>query len=141
MEALLGNTATSLEELASQPPTPASVRQLDRLQARFEEAVKAYLGQTTALLDYVRESVRQIDESNRRTAMSEQRKKPARDEARIQALSEELTRDLRLQRVDGAIKELLEFLTDDEFFAANASTGRKRRLRTLQNAIDNALPK
>jgi len=141
MEALLGNTATSLDELGSRAPTAASVRQLDSLQARFVEAAKAYLDQNTALLDYVRERAQQIEESNRRTAMSEQRRKPGRDEARIQALSEELTRDLRLQRVDGAIKELLEFLTDEEFFAANASTGRKRRLRTLQNAIDNALPK
>ena len=53
----------------------------------------------------------------------------------------ELTRDLRLERVDNAIKELLDFLSDADFFAANASTGRKRRLRALQNAIEGALQK
>jgi hypothetical protein len=48
---------------------------------------------------------------------------------------------MRLQRVDSAIKELLDFLADADFFAANASTGRRRRLRSLQNAIEKALEK
>ena len=73
--------------------------------------------------------------------MSEKSTRAPRDDARIQKLSEDLTRDLRLQRVDGAIKELLDFLSDAEFFAANASTGRKRKLRALGNAIEKALVK
>jgi hypothetical protein len=64
-----------------------------------------------------------------------------RDEARIQELSEQLTTDLRLKRIDNARKELLDFLSDAEFFAAYASTGRRRRLRSLQNAIDQARQK
>ena len=138
VETLLGSTATSLEELASQP-TAASVRRLDRLRAQFEEAAKAYLNRTAAFIDDVREHAERVEESNRRSAMSERRPKSARDEARIQKVSEELTRELRLQRIDGAIKELLEFLADEDFFAANVSTGRRRRLRALQNAIDKAL--
>jgi len=73
--------------------------------------------------------------------MSEQGSRTRVGQARIQELSEVLTLTLRLERVDKAIKELLDFLSDSEFFAANASTGRRRRLRTLQNAIDKALQK
>jgi hypothetical protein len=73
--------------------------------------------------------------------MSEKRTRAPRDDARLQKLSDDLTRDLRLERVDNAIKELLDFLSDADFFAANASTGRKRRLRALQNAIEAALQK
>jgi hypothetical protein len=127
--------------MASQPRPAASVRQLDRLRAQFEQAVSAYLNQNAAFLGHVREQAQRIEETNRRTAMSEQGSRPPRSEARIQELSDELTRDLRLQRIDGAIKELLDFLSDEDFFTANASTGRRRRLRALQNAIDKALQK
>jgi hypothetical protein len=141
MEALLGQTATALDALTSQSPTPATVRQLDRLRARLEEAVETYMSRNTGLLDSMREQARRIEEESRRAAMAEKRSRPAKDEARIQELSEELTKNLRLERIDAAIKELLDFLSDDEFYAANASTGRRRRLRTLQNAIEKALAK
>jgi hypothetical protein len=124
--------------MGSQPRTAASVRQLDRLRAQFDQAVSAYLDQNAAFLGYVREQAQMIEETNRRAAMSERRSRPPRSEARIQELSDELSRDLRLQRIDGAIKELLDFLSDEDLFSANASTGRRRRLRALQNAIDKA---
>jgi hypothetical protein len=141
MEALLGQTATALDALTSQSPTPATVRQLDRLRARLEEAVETYMSRNTGLLDSMREQARRIEEESRRAAMAEKRSRPAKDEGRIQELSEELTKNLRLERIDAAIKELLDFLSDDEFYAANASTGRRRRLRTLQNALEKALPR
>jgi hypothetical protein len=141
MEALLGQSATAFEALTSQPPTAATVRQLDRLRARLEEAVKNYLNRNTGLLDSMREQARRIEEESRRAAMTEKRSRPARDQTRIQELSEELTTNLRLERIDAAIKELLDFLSDDEFYATNASTGRRRRLRTLQNALEKALAK
>jgi hypothetical protein len=141
MEALLGQTGSSLDALGGQAPTAASVRELDRLRAQFDQTAKAYLDQNAAFLDFLREQAHKIEESNRRAAMSEKRSRPARNEARIQQLSDELTRDLRLQRIDAALKELLDFLSDEEFFATNASTGRRRRLRTLQNAIEKALQK
>jgi hypothetical protein len=141
VEALLGQTETTLDALTSQAPDDAGVARLDRLRAQLEDVVRDYLNQNAAFLEYSRERVRKIEETNRRAAMAEQRSGPARDQARIQELSEELTRDLRLGRVDAAIKELLDFLSDPDFFAANASTGRRRRLRSLQNAIAKALEK
>ena len=141
MEALLGQTATALDALTSQPPTETTLRQLDRLRARLEEAVENYMNRNTSLLDSMREQARRIEEESRRAAMSEKRSRPATDQDRIQELSEELTKNLRLERIDAAIKELLDFLSDDEFYAVNAFTGRRRRLRTLQNALEKALAK
>jgi exonuclease VII large subunit len=139
MEALLGQTATALDALTSQPPSAATVRQLDRLRARLGEAVENYLN--PGLLDSMREQARRIEQESRRAAMAEKRSRHPRDQARIQELSQELTTNLRLERVDAAIKELLDFLSDDEFYPANASTGRRRGLRTLQNALEKALAK
>jgi hypothetical protein len=89
-----------------------------------------------------REEARKLAEEQAREtepAMTEKRSSPPRDQARIEKLSEELSLNLRLERVDDAIKEVLSFIADTEFFAANASTGRKRRLRSLENAIHKAL--
>jgi hypothetical protein len=141
VESLLTRNNSVLEAMTSQPPTDASLRQLDRIQVELVESLRDYLDQNHAFMGYLREHVRKMEEANRRAAMSENRSRPARNEARIQELSEELTKELRLERIDSAIKELLDFLSDAEFFAANASTGRRRRLRSLQNAIDKALEK
>jgi hypothetical protein len=140
VEALLGETDTALEAMTSEAPNVTGLGRLERLRSRLEASVQDYLLESTAILEYTREQVRKIDEANRKAAaMTEQRSSPARDQARIQKLSEEFSRELRLDRVDAAIKELLNFLSDADFFAANASTGRRRRLRALQNAIDKAL--
>jgi hypothetical protein len=104
-------------------------------------SLEDYLQQNAALLDYTREQLRKIEEANRRTTMADKRSQTARNDARILEVSEELTTKLRLERVDGAIKELLDFLSDTDFFAANASQGRRRRLKTLSNAIEKALQK
>lgn len=141
LEALLGQSVETVETLNAVEPSATSINRLEQLRAEWEEAVRGYLDQNASLLEYVREQARKNEEVKRRTAMSERPSKPARDQARIQELSEELTRDLRLERIDNAMKELLDFLADTEFFAANASTGRRRRLRTLQNAIARALDK
>ncbi len=141
VEALLDETGTALEAVGSQPPTAEDVGEMDRLRDNLSHSVQDYLQQNATFLDHMRGQVRRIEEANRRAAMSEKPSKPSRDEARIQEVSEQLSRDLRLERIDKAIKELLDFLADAEFFAANASTGRKRRLRSLQNAIEKALQK
>jgi hypothetical protein len=127
--------------MTSAEPTADSVRQLDRLLVELQRSVKDYLAQNAALLDYVREHVRKIEEANQKASMAEKRSTPPRNDAQIQELSEMLATELRLERVDSAIKELLDFLSDADFFAANATTGRRRRLRALQNAIDKALQK
>jgi hypothetical protein len=137
---LLGESDTTLEGFAGDA-NAARMVQIDRLRVRLERAMRDYVSESAAFLDYVRERARKIDEANRKAAMTETRPAARRNEARIQKLSAELTRDLRLERVDAAIKELLDFLSDAEFFAANATTGRKRRLRALQKAIDQALEK
>jgi hypothetical protein len=67
------------------------------------------------------------------------RRTDAERQAQIESISGDLNTSLRLSRIDAAIKELLAFMEDDEFYAANATTGRKRRLRSLQNAISKAL--
>ena len=139
VEALLDETDTALDALTSDTPTTARLGQLGRLRSKLEESLQEYLDQNTSLLDYTRGQFRKIEEANTRADMAKQRSGPVRDEARIQELSQELTTKLRLERIDSAIKELLDLLSDADFFAANASTGRRRRLRTLQNAIDKAL--
>jgi hypothetical protein len=139
MEVLLNQTDSTLDALTA--PSAADIRTLDRLRGKLAESAREYLDQNSAFLDYIREQARKIEDTNRKAAMSEQRSRPPRDDARLQKLSDELTRDLRLERVDNAIKELLDFLSDADFFAANASTGRRRRLRALQNAIESALQK
>lgn len=138
LEEILGRTDDAIGRLASEEATPASVLQLERLRGELEKTVQDYVVQAGAFADQMREYLSKIEEAKR---MAEQSPKPARNQARIQELSEKLARDLRLERVDNAIKELLDFLSDTEFFAANASTGRRRRLRSLQNAIDKALEK
>ena len=141
LEALLSQTDSRLDAITGGTPAAGDMRELDRLRGQLTESVKDYLEQNVAFVDYVREQARKIEDANKKAAMSEQRSRPARDDERIQKLSDDLTRDLRLERVDNAIKELLDFLSDADFFAANASTGRKRRLRALQNAIESALQK
>ena len=141
VEDLLRQVETTLETASAEEPTTETIGRLDGLQVKLEEAVKDYLDKNGILLDFLREKVREIEEKKHKAAMSEKQTGPKRNEARVQELSEELTRELRLERVDGAIKELLEFLSDAHFFAANASTGRRRRLRSLQNAIEKALQK
>jgi hypothetical protein len=139
VEALLGQTDMALE--AIEMPTVENVEEMDRLRGKFSQSVQDYMEQNNAFLGHMRDEVRKIEEANRKAAMSEKRPKATRDDDRIQKVSEQLSRDLRLERIDAAIKELLDFLADVEFFAANASTGRKRRLRSLQNAIEKALQK
>jgi hypothetical protein len=141
LEALLGQMDSRLDAMTADTTVAGDIRELDRLRGQLAESVKDYLDQNVAFVDYVREQARKIEDANKKAAMSEKRSRPARDDARIQKLSDDLTRDLRLERVDNAIKELLDFLSDADFFAANASTGRKRRLRALQNAIEAALQK
>jgi len=141
LEALLSQTDSTLDAVTAGTPAAGDIRELDRLRGQLAESVKDYLDQNGDFLDYIREQARKIEDANRKAAMSEQRSRPARDDARLQKLSDDLTRDLRLERVDNAIKELLDFLSDPDFFAANASTGRRRRLRALQNAIEGALKK
>jgi hypothetical protein len=141
LEAVLGQSDTTLDAMTSAEPTADSVRELDRLRVELEQSVKDYLAQNMALLDYIREHVRKIEDANQKASMAEKRSTPPRNDAQIQELSEKLATELRLERVDSAIKELLDFLSDADFFAANATTGRRRRLRALQNAIDKALQK
>ena len=141
LEALLGQMDSRLDAMTAATPVAGDIRELDRLRGQLAESVKDYLDQNVAFVDYVREQARKIEDANKKAAMSEKRTRAPRDDARLQKLSDDLTRDLRLERVDNAIKELLDFLSDADFFAANASTGRKRRLRALQNAIEAALQK
>ena len=140
LQALLGQTNEVLDN-AAEEPTKARLSELDRLRTQMESAVHDYLDSSADLREYLRDQESKIEEAKRKAVMAEKRPRGERDEARIQELSEQLSTDLRLERVDNAIKELLDFLSDAEFFAANASTGRRRRLRSLQNAIDKALQK
>ena len=137
LDEIRAQTDILLKEVESSP-TAANIERLHDARGELDRLFQDSLKQIGSLIDYVRK----IEESNRRkAAMVEKRSSVPRNQAQIQKLSEELTTNLRLERVDGAIKKLLDFLGDADFFAANASTGRRRRLRTLQNAIENALKK
>jgi hypothetical protein len=141
LQALLDESDSAVDALASEAASDRRLAELERLRGEVAGSAQEYLEQQASFSEYVREQLRMIEEAKAAAAMSEKRTRAPRDDARIQKLSEDLTRDLRLQRVDGAIKELLDFLSDAEFFAANASVGRKRKLRSLQNAIEKALEK
>jgi hypothetical protein len=125
-----------LAALEERPPTVTDAAHLERLRDKREKLFTDYLEQTASFSQYLR----QVQATNRRTKMVEKRSAPPRrSQAKIEELSQELTTKLRLERVDEAIKELLDFLADPDFFPPNATSGRKRKLRTLQNAIDQAL--
>jgi hypothetical protein len=127
-----------LKGAESQMPAAADIAQLDSLGGELERLFLDNLKQFTTFVEDMRKIV---EEANRRAVIVEKRSSPRQSQAKIQELSEELTRELRLDRIDSAIKELLDFLADADFFAAHASTGRRRRLRTLQNALGKALEK
>ena len=140
LESLLGRVPATLDEAASEASTDAG--RWDHLQSQLQQLTQDYLAQSTTFIDLARDRAREIEEeAKRRAAMSEQRSSQPRDEARIKELSDELSTKLRLDRVDAAIKELMDFLADAEFFAANASTGRRRKLKALGNAIEKGLGK
>ncbi|HEX5368090.1 MAG TPA: hypothetical protein VFY10_01605 [Dehalococcoidia bacterium] len=141
IDALLVETNSALDVIASDALRGTKARHLDDLRGQLESELNDYFDESSAFLEYARERQHKIEEAKEKAAMAEKRKRPARDQERIQEVSDQLTRDLRLGRVDEAIKELLSFLSDTDFLAASASTGRRRRLRTLQNAIDKALQK
>ena len=119
------SAAPSVEEVSSLAKIGI---ELDRVSSAYGDQLKVFA-----------EQKRRIEEAEQK--LMAQKKPVARDDDKIQKLSEELTTGLRLQRVDAAIKELLDFLADTEFFPPNASIGRKRKLRTLQTAIEQALEK
>jgi hypothetical protein len=128
-------TDAFLEELEHRTPTAADAARFERLRGQPRELLQDYTDVAGAFLEYIAG----IIESNRRSEMTEQSARTPRNQAQIQQLSEDLTTKMRLERVDEAIKELLAFLVDTDFFAVNATTGRRRRLRALQNTIENAL--
>ena len=135
LEELRQQTEVLLEGLEQRMPTAADAARLTVLRGQREKLFQDYLARTGAFIEHLRE----VEKSNRRSNMPEKRAAAPRSNARIEQLSEELTTNLRLERVDEAMKELLDFLADADFFAANATTGRRRRLRTLQNAIGKVL--
>jgi hypothetical protein len=128
-------TEALLESLEQGLPTAADVARLKSLQSARQRLFQEYLEGTDAFIQYIIE----LEESNRRSAMTTKRPRSSRSQAKIEELSQELTTNLRLQRVDEAIKELLSFLADTDFFGQNATTARRRRLRTLQRALEQAL--
>ena len=140
-QALLGDANSALDVIALDSLSETSLRRFEALSSELETMARGYADQSSAFLHYLGEQATKIEEAKKKAAMAKKSPAPARDQAKIQQLSEQLTRDLRLERIDEAIKELLGFLSDADFFEANASTGRRRRLRTLQNAIDKALQK
>ena len=128
-----------IDSLLEAVPSEAGAAQLTSLRRELEGLYRDNLEQTGGVIGHLRK----LEESKRRSEMAEKRSSPQRSrersQAQVQELSEQLNTKLRLDRVDAAIKELLDFLADSEFFAANASTGRRRRLRALQNTIGKAL--
>jgi hypothetical protein len=128
-------TEALLESLELGLPTAADVARLKSLRSARQRLFQEYLEGTDAFIQYVIE----LEESNRRSAMTTERPRSSRSQAKIEELSQELTANLRLQRVDEAIKELLSFLADTDFFGQNATTARRRRLRTLQRALEQTL--
>jgi hypothetical protein len=137
MEEVRVQTDAILEAMAQEVPAVASATALDALRREGERLAQEYMARTGSFIEYLRE----LEKARREAEVAEKPSRPPRSQANIEQLSKELSTNLRLERVDDAIKELLDFLADAEFFAANASTGRKRRLRSLQNALEKALAK
>jgi hypothetical protein len=128
-----------LAALARRVPEEADIARLQELAAERAKLFEEYSAQAGAFVEHVVNVEKSII---RRPAMPEQRRpRPSRSQAKIEELSEELTTKLRLERIDDAVKEVLAFIEDRDFFAANATTARRRRLRSLQTAIEAALVK
>jgi len=130
-----------IDSLLGAVPSEEGAAQLSGIKRELEGLFRDNLEQTSGVIGHLRK----LEESKRRSEMAEKRSSPQRNrersQAQVQELSEQLNTKLRLDRVDAAMKELLDFLADAEFFAANASTGRRRRLRALQNTIEKSLEK
>jgi hypothetical protein len=137
IEEIRARTNSILEGLEHQMPSEAIAAQLDGLRRELERLFRDNLEQAGTFIEHLRN----VKESNRRSQVAEKRSAPQQSQSQIKELSEELNTNLRLDRIDKATKELLDFLADAEFFAANSPTGRRRRLRTLQNAIEKSLQK
>lgn len=137
LDALRDEMQSLLDDLT--PETPGSAA--DKVEAAFrdhEKLLEEHRERATSFAAYLRD----LEKSRLRDTgpvMSEKRASAPRDQAEIERLSQELSLKLKLDRIDEAMKELLAFLSDEQFFATNATTGRRRRLRTLQKAIEKAL--
>ena len=135
-------TESVLASLEEGNASTADVALLDGLVSERRRLFEEYQAQAGILVQQVRkleQDARKAEQESKKSKMPEKRTQTPRSQADIAKLSEELTTKLRTDRIDEAMKELMAFLADDEFYAANATTGRKRRLRTLQNAIEKAL--
>ena len=134
-------TEPALASFAQGAASSAEIALLDGLVSERRKLFEEYQAKADALVEFLRrvEQESRKSEQESRKKMAEKRARTPRSRADIEKLSEELTSKLRTDRIDDAIKELLAFLSDAEFFAANATTGRRRRLRSLQNAIQGAL--
>jgi hypothetical protein len=128
-------TNAILKSLGQSAPNASAVARLQVLRDRRAQLFRDYLEHADAFTAYLIEQ----EATNRRSVMTAKRPKAPRSQAQIEKVSAELTTNLRLERVDDAIKELLAFLEDTDFFSQNAPAGRRRRLRTLQGAIEKAL--
>jgi len=139
VEEMRVQTDSILEGLEQGGPSTANAARLDGLRRERARLFQDYLDQAGTFIEYLR----RLEETKRRSDMAEKRtrSRSPRNEAQIQELSQELATKLRLARIDDAIKELLEFLADGDFFTANVTTGRRRRLRTLQSSLEKALAK
>ena len=135
-------TEELLEGVAGGTATAADVATLDALVSERRKLFEEYQSQAGTLVEYLRkleQETRKAEQENRKTKMAEKRAKAPASQADIEKLSEELSTKLRTDRIDNAMKEILAFLGDADFFAANATVGRKRRLRQVQKAIEGAL--
>ena len=113
-------TDATLREIGSRTPDAADAAHLTVLRAELEGPFQENLNHTGAVID----SVLTLEEANRRaTAMTEKSPGPQRGQAQIQELSEELSKSLRLDRIDSAIKEFLEFLADTDFLRQTLQQG------------------
>ena len=135
-------TESVLASIEAGMASTSDVAMLDGLVSERRKLFEEYQAQAGVLVQQVRkleQEARKAEQESKKTKMAEKRTPTPRSQADIAKLSEELTTKLRTDRIDEAMKELLAFLADADFFAANATVGRKRRLRSLQNAIEKAL--
>jgi hypothetical protein len=140
LTALRTQTEALLGELEGRPPGTTDAEQLSRL---FRERDRVLQEQRELESAFVKQ-LRELEEANRRAAAMAEKPAPKRastprSQEKIEKLSGELSTNLRLDRVDNAIKELMSFLADTDFFAANVPVGRKRRLKALETALQGAL--
>src|SRR5688572_9880567 len=108
LERLRRQSDSIIDSLQSRGPSAVPAQQLVGLSGEQERLLQEYAGHVSTFAEHLIK----VQESEREAEVTQKRPAAPSNQAQIDKLSAQLTTELRLERVDDAIKELLAFLAD-----------------------------